>query len=273
VLRLAWAGLRTRHRDEPRFAVIGYGKLGGKELGYASDLDLIFLYDDDHADAPETYARLAQRMNTWLTSFTPAGVLYETDLRLRPDGASGLLVSQFPAYAEYQRSKAWTFEHQALTRARFEAGDAEIGARFEQLRIDVLRMHRDLSKLKSEVLTMRAKMLDGHPNCSGLFDLKHDRGGIVDVEFAVQYLVLGSSCLHEELTGNIGNLALLILAARLALIPEAVARDAHRSYHEFRRLQHQIRLQGESYARLPREKIEDRIAAVLRLWNEVFGED
>ncbi|HYL17302.1 MAG TPA: bifunctional [glutamate--ammonia ligase]-adenylyl-L-tyrosine phosphorylase/[glutamate--ammonia-ligase] adenylyltransferase [Burkholderiales bacterium] len=273
VLRLAWAGLRTRHRDEPHFAVIGYGKLGGKELGYASDLDLIFLYDDDHVDAQDNYARLAQRVNTWLTSFTPAGVLYETDLRLRPDGASGLLVSQFPAYAEYQRSKAWTFEHQALTRARFEAGDTEIGARFEQLRVDVLRKRRDLSQLKSEVLTMRVKMLDGHPNRSGLFDLKHDRGGIVDVEFAVQYLVLGYSYRHEELTGNIGNLALLMLAARLTLIPEAVAREAHRSYHEFRRLQHQIRLQGETYARLPREKIEDRIAAVLRLWQEVFGED
>src|SRR6185295_8013633 len=180
VLRLAWAGLRTRHRDDPRFAIVGYGKLGGKELGYASDLDLIFLYDDDHAEAQENYARLAQRMNTWLTSFTPAGVLYETDLRLRPDGASGLLVSHFQAFAEYQESKAWTFEHQALTRARFVGGDADIGARFERLRKDVLRLPRDLPRLNADVLQMRGKMLEGHPNRSGLFDIKHDRGGIVD---------------------------------------------------------------------------------------------
>ncbi len=149
VLRLAWAGLRTRHRDDPRFAIVGYGKLGGKELGYASDLDLIFLYDDDHPEAQENYARLAQRMNTWLTSFTPAGVLYETDLRLRPDGASGLLVSRFDAYAQYQRTKAWTFEHQALTRARFVAGDADIGMHFERLRSEVLRFSRELPRLKA----------------------------------------------------------------------------------------------------------------------------
>ena len=212
VLRLAWAGLRTRHRETPRFAIIGYGKLGGKELGYASDLDLIFLYDDDHPEAAENYARLAQRINTWLTSFTPAGVLYETDLRLRPDGASGLLVSGFDAFEEYQRTKAWTFEHQALTRARFVAGEADIGKRFEALRIEILRMPRDPAQLREEVTTMRSKMLEGHPNPSGLFDIKHDRGGIVDVEFVVQYLVLGYAHRYAELTGNIGNLALLKLA-------------------------------------------------------------
>jgi glutamate-ammonia-ligase adenylyltransferase len=271
VLRLAWAGLRTRHRDEPRFAVVGYGKLGGKELGYASDLDIIFLYDDDHPEAQESYARLAQRMNTWLTSFTPAGVLYETDLRLRPDGASGLLVSHFHAFSEYQRSKAWTFEHQALTRARFVAGDAEIGARFEQMRIDVLRLPRDLARLRDEVLQMRGKMLDGHPNRSGLFDIKHDRGGIVDVEFAVQYLVLGYAKDYQELTGNIGNLALLKLAGRLGLIGEGVAAGAHHSYREFRRLQHQLRLQGEPYARVPRERVEALLGPVLKLWEEVLA--
>ena len=272
VLRLAWTGLRTRHRDEPRFAIVGYGKLGGKELGYASDLDLIFLYDDDHADAPENYARLAQRINTWLTSFTGAGVLYETDLRLRPDGVSGLLVSRFDAYAEYQRTKAWTFEHQALTRARFVAGDASIGTRFEQLRIDVLSQPRDLERLKQEVLAMRQKMRDGHPNASGLFDIKHDSGGIVDVEFAVQYLVLGYAHCHGELCGNIGNLALLKLAKRLRLIPDDIAAGAHHSYRELRRLQHGVRLQGEAYARVPRQRVALLTGAVLALWREVFGE-
>ena len=271
VLRLAWAGLRTRHRDDPRFAIVGYGKLGGKELGYASDLDLIFLYDDDHAEAQENYARLAQRMNTWLTSFTPAGVLYETDLRLRPDGASGLLVSRFDAYAQYQRTKAWTFEHQALTRARFVAGDADIGMRFEQLRGEVLRLPREPQQLRQDVLSMRQKMLAGHPNPSGLYDIKHDRGGIVDVEFAVQYLVLGYAARHEELTGNVGNLALLKLAGRLGLISEEIAAGAHHSYREFRRLQHQVRLQGERYARVPRQRVEPLVGPVVRLWDAVFG--
>ena len=273
VLRLAWQGVRTRHRDAPRFAVIGYGKLGGKELGYASDLDLIFLYDDEHPDAAENYARLAQRINTWLNSYTAAGVLYETDLRLRPDGASGLLVSRMDAFAEYQRTKAWTFEHQALTRARFVAGEASIGTAFENLRTAVLRMPRALPKLKEEITAMREKMLDGHPNRSGLFDVKHDRGGIIDVEFSVQYLVLGYAHRYPELTGNIGNLALLRLAGRLGLIPSAVAEAAHASYREFRRLQHQLRLQGERYARVPRERVLGLVEPVRRLWETVFAQE
>jgi glutamate-ammonia-ligase adenylyltransferase len=272
VLRLCWAGLRTRHRDEPRFAVIGYGKLGGKELGYASDLDLIFLYDDDHPDAPEVYARLSQRLNTWLTSFTPAGVLYETDLRLRPDGAAGLLVSRLDAFDEYQRGKAWPFEHQALTRARFAAGDAQIGRRFEALREEILRLPRDPAKLRAEVADMRARMAAGHPNPTALFDVKHDRGGIVDVEFCVQYLVLAYAQRYPELTGNIGNLALLKLAARLGLLGGSVADAAHHSYREFRRMQHALRLQGERYARVPRAgPVSALIEAVERLWAEVFG--
>ena len=124
----SWSGATcaTRHReDAPRFAVIGYGKLGGKELGYASDLDIIFLYDDADERAPEVYARLAQRINNWLTTRTSAGVLFDTDLRLRPSGASGLLVSSIEAFERYQEQDAWVWEHQALTRARYCAGDAE----------------------------------------------------------------------------------------------------------------------------------------------------
>ncbi|HZP89326.1 MAG TPA: bifunctional [glutamate--ammonia ligase]-adenylyl-L-tyrosine phosphorylase/[glutamate--ammonia-ligase] adenylyltransferase [Burkholderiales bacterium] len=272
VLRLAWAGLRARHRDTPRFAIIGYGKLGGKELGYASDLDIIFLYDDAHADAAEHYARLAQRINTWLTSLTPAGVLYETDLRLRPDGASGLLVSRLDAYAEYQRHKAWVWEHQALTRARFVAGDSTIGTQFEALRIDILRQRRDRAVLAAEVKSMRHRMLEGHPNRSNRFDIKHDRGGIVDVEFIVQYLVLGNAHEHAELTGNIGNLALLRLAARLGLIDATLAEAVHASYREFRRLQHALRLQGEPYARIEHAQAEPLVQPVLRLWEAVFDD-
>ena len=130
-LKQCWAQLHRKDAPSPKFAIVGYGKLGGKELGYASDLDLVFLYDDLDEAAPQRYARLAQRFNTAVTSMTGAGRLYETDLRLRPDGASGLLVSSLTAFRSYQREHAWTWEHQALTRARFVAGDAVIGAAFE----------------------------------------------------------------------------------------------------------------------------------------------
>ena len=271
VLRLAWTALRTRHREQPRFAIIGYGKLGGKELGYASDLDIIFLYDDEDQAAPETYARLAQRINTWLASTTSAGVLYETDLRLRPNGAAGLLVSQIDAFREYAFEKAWVWEHQALTRARFVAGDAEIGGHFERIRTEVLSRPRDLAALGSEILAMRDKMRDAHANASGLFDLKHDRGGIVDVEFVVQFLVLGHAHRHTGLTGNIGNLALLKLAAGLGLLPGDLAAGAHAAYREFRRLQHAMRLQGERYARVEPAGVAGHVQAVLRLWEWVFS--
>jgi glutamate-ammonia-ligase adenylyltransferase len=270
VLRLAWLDVRQRHRDNPAFAIIGYGKLGGKELGYASDLDLVFLYDDPAPEAPENYARLSLRVNHLLNLLTPAGVLYETDLRLRPDGASGLLVSPLESFREYQASHAWPWEHQALTRARFEAGDERIGHAFEAIRIDVLRQPRDLGELKRSVVEMRQKMFDGHPNKSGLFDLKHDRGGIVDVEFVVQYLVLGHAAEHEQLTGNIGNLALLKLAARLGLIREEVALGAHDAYRRFRQLQHSLRLQGEQYARVAARAVANERAAVQELWRSVL---
>ncbi len=272
VLRVTWQGLRSKHRGQPRFAIIAYGKLGGKELGYASDLDLIFLYDDDAPGAPENYARQAQRLNSWLTSLTPAGVLYESDLRLRPDGTGGLLVSTIAGFAEYQAQRAWVWEHQALTRARFAAGDRDIGARFETVRIEVLRQRRDLEPLRAEVVAMRDKMLVAHPNTSGRFDIKHDRGGLIDVEFIVQYLVLGHSHRHAELTGNIGNLALLKLAARLGLIAESEALAAHDAYRRLRQLQHALRLQGDKYARVETATLAPEIVAVKKLWASVLGQ-
>jgi glutamate-ammonia-ligase adenylyltransferase len=271
VLRLAWQGVRQRHREEPAFTIIGYGKLGGKELGYASDLDLVFLYDDAAPEAPENYARLAQRIVTWLTSATAAGVLYDTDLRLRPDGASGLLVSSLASFREYQSKQAWIWEHQALTRARAVAGDSEIGHAFETLRTDLLRKPRELAALRGEIAAMRQKMHDAHPNTSGLFDIKHDTGGIIDVEFIVQYLVLGHAHAHAGLTGNIGNLALLRLAGDLDLIPKELAEAVRNAYREYRRLQHALRLQGERYARVSRESSSFAIASVRELWQTVFG--
>jgi len=272
VLRVTWP-LRVAHRDTPRFAVIAYGKLGGKELGYASDLDLVFLYDDAAPEAAEHYARFAQRINNWLTSTTSAGVLYETDLRLRPDGAGGLLVSSLTSFCDYQNRHAQLWEHQALTRARFVAGDRDIGARFERFRVEILRQERDPGTLRREVAAMRQKMLDAHPNRTQLFDLKHDRGGIIDVEFAVQYLVLGHAHRHEELTGNIGNLALLRLAARHGLAHESRAQAAHDAYRRFRQLQHSLRLQGERYARIAPDSVANERAAVRELWQEVMGSE
>ncbi len=270
-LTAVWRTLPNRHRETPAFAVIAYGKLGGKELGYASDLDVIFLYDDEDQDAPALYAKLAQRFITWMTSHTPAGILFDVDIALRPDGASGLLVSSFASFDKYQRSSAWVWEHQALTRARFCAGDTRIGQRFEQLRIELLRQPREKTALKSEVLAMRQRMHDAHPNRSGLFDLKHDPGGMIDIEFIVQYLVLAHATDHVALTGDIGNIALLKLAGELGLMESVLALQVANAYRNFRKLQHQIRLHGEDRARVEPAQVENQAAAVKRLWQAILG--
>ncbi len=272
-LRLIWLGLKGGHRDAPAFAVIAYGKLGGKELGYASDLDIVFLYDDPHPDAQEIYARLGKRLVTWMSTMTSAGILYETDLRLRPDGAAGLLVSSVEAFEDYQYNHAWTWEHQALSRARFSCGDPDVGRHFARIREAVLCKPRDPAKLRGEVLEMRRKMLEGHPNPSRLFDIKHDRGGLVDVEFAVQFLVLAHASLHPELTANAGNIALLKRAGQLRLVPEEIALPAADAYRELRRRQHAIMLQGAEHARAEHGGLAQEIGAVKALWRMVFGEE
>ncbi len=266
-----WRQLRSPHRETPRFAIIGYGKLGGKELGYASDLDIIFLFDDDDARAPELYARLAQRINTWLTSATPSGVLFETDLRLRPNGASGLMVSSMDAFRQYQENEAWVWEHQALTRARYCAGDVRVGAAFEAERVGILRRKRDEEALRREIIAMRAKMEDAHPNKSALFDLKHDRGGMIDIEFIVQHLVLAHAHRYPQLTGNLGNIALLKMAGELGLIPLETAMTVRDGYRAYRRLQHAERLNGAPYARVKHSPLVHYIEATLELWKTVFG--
>ena len=267
-LRISWQNLRRRHCDIPRFAIIAYGKLGGRELGYASDLDLIFLYDDDHPDAPENYARLAQRINVLLGSYTTAGRLYETDLRLRPNGESGLLVSTVAAFADYQQHQAWVWEHQALTRARFSAGDAAIGAAFETIRRQVLCQTRDLPVLRREIITMRQKMHDGHPNTSTLFDIKHDHGGMVDIEFMVQYLVLAHAHSYPQLADDSGNLALLKLAGQLDLIPHDLAEANRQLYRTLRQTQHRLRLNHTGHCRIPHPEINTDAAE--KLWDRLF---
>ena len=269
----AWLKMPKRHVETPKFAVISYGKLGGKELGFASDLDLVFLFDDPAPEAGENYARLGTRLNTWLSAQTAAGQLFETDLRLRPNGDSGLVVSSMESFRKYQLESAWVWEHQALTRARFSAGDTAVGEAFEKIRCEVLCQQRDLAKLRADIVEMRQKMMDSHATRGDLretvFDLKHDLGGLVDVEFIVQYLVLGHAHAHPELTGNKGNIALLKMAADAGLIPGDLAETVRNAYRDYRRMQHGLRLNGTK-ARVSPEEVGDRVTAVRELWRQVF---
>ena len=270
-VRWAWKTVATRHIEVPRFAVIAYGKLGGKELGYVSDLDVIFLFDDEDDMAPSNYAKLGQRFITWMTAHTPAGILFDIDTALRPDGASGMLVSSLSAFERYQHNAAWVWEHQALTRARFCAGDAAIGARFEAIREAVLRRDRSAQEeeLKLEVVKMRRRMHEAMPNRTALFDLKQDTGGMIDIEFIVQYLVLRYSAEHPQLTANAGNIALLHRSGELGLIDPALATGAADAYRAMRKLQHQLRLQGQE-ARVEPALVERHAAGVARLWQALF---
>ncbi|WP_314438705.1 bifunctional [glutamate--ammonia ligase]-adenylyl-L-tyrosine phosphorylase/[glutamate--ammonia-ligase] adenylyltransferase [Massilia timonae] len=273
VVRHAWRTVNGRHREEPRFAVIAYGKLGGKELGYVSDLDVIFLYDDEDQDAPPLYARLAQRFITWMTAHTAAGILFDVDIALRPDGASGMLVSSVAAFERYQNDAAWLWEHQALTRARFCAGESAIGARFEAIREQVLRKDRSgqEAQLKEEVVRMRQRMRDANVNRSELFDLKHDAGGMIDIEFIVQYLVLRHAAAYPQLTANAGNIALLRVCGELGLIDAGLAGQVADAYRIMRKLQHSVRLQGQDKTRVEPGLVGHHPDSVQRLWQACFG--
>jgi glutamate-ammonia-ligase adenylyltransferase len=263
------AGALSLPRGVPGFIVVGYGKLGGKELGYGSDLDIIFLYDEANAPPAEALARLAQRVSSWLTSHTAAGVLYETDLRLRPDGASGLLVSSIAAFKEYQMKRAWPWEHQALTRARFAAGDAALGARFESLRDEILAQPRDKEKLFADIIAMRKKMRGENRSST---DLKHVAGGVIDLEFSVQALVLAHGPQHAALRENKGNHTLLKRAGELGLIDVHVAVEAAEAYLAMRHRIHRAALNDEETVRIASDEMQEERSAVTRLWKAVFGE-
>ena len=269
VIQLCWRNARNKHQEHAQFAIIAYGKLGGRELGYDSDLDLIFLFDDTHAEAGENYARLAQRINSVLSSYTPAGRLYETDLRLRPNGASGLLVSSISAFEDYQNNQAWVWEHQALTRARFCAGDPSVGKQFEKIRVRVICQPREIKSLRLEVVAMRQKMHDGHHHDGPLFDIKHDTGGMVDIEFIVQFLILAHAAEHPELSANIGNIALLATAAKLHLIDEDSSSTVGEIYRQLRRAQHQMRLNNQTHGLVDPGEID--VSPVKTLWEMLLG--
>jgi glutamate-ammonia-ligase adenylyltransferase len=256
--------------------VIAYGKLGGKELGYGSDLDLVFVFDD--ADEPDTdraaeaYGAFVRKLINWLTTRTAAGELFDIDTALRPNGNSGLLVTSLSSYENYQKGRgsntAWTWEHQAITRARFCAGTATLGPRFEAVRRAVICAERDPPALRTEIQTMRERVRQARPVKDGLFDVKHSPGGMMDAEFAVQYLVLAHGKTHPELLDNVGNIALLQRAEAGGLLPTGVGRAAADAYRELRRAQHRARLdekptQVEPAAAAQRD-------AVLALWHAVF---
>ncbi len=269
-----WNRLKNRHREVPQFGIIGYGKLGGKELGYGSDLDIVFVFDDDDERAPEVYAAFVRKLINWLTVKTGEGDLYEIDTALRPNGNSGLLVTSFDAYANYQQQRgsntAWTWEHQAMTRARFVLGSPELQARFDAVREAVITSARDASALKEEIVTMRERVRSAHPVPPGMFEVKHSPGGMVDAEFAVQYLVLSQSCAHPELRANLGNIALLERAEQVGLLPAGVGHAAANAYRELRRVQHRARL-DEAPTQVEPPALQAERDAVLALWKAVFG--
>ncbi len=269
-----WSRLKNRHRDEPQFGIIGYGKLGGKELGYGSDLDIVFVFDDDDERAPEVYAAFVRKLINWLTVKTGEGDLYEIDTALRPNGNSGLLVTSFDAYANYQQQRgsntAWTWEHQAMTRARFVLGSAALQARFDAVREAVITSARNADALKDEIVTMRERVRSAHPVAGGMFEVKHSPGGMVDAEFAVQYLVLSQSCAHPALRANVGNIALLERAEQVGLLPSGVGRTAANAYRELRRVQHRARL-DEAPTQVEPPALQAERDAVLALWQAVFG--
>jgi glutamate-ammonia-ligase adenylyltransferase len=181
-----------------------------------------------------------------------------------------LLVSSVAAFYEYQQNEAWAWEHQALTRARFSAGDHGVGASFEGIRRQVLCQSRDIDKLRNEIIEMRKKMHDGHPNNSDLFDIKHDSGGMVDIEFMVQYLVLAHAHQHPELTANAGNLALLKMAGEFGLIDAELAEQVRSLYRILRQTQHSLRLNDVSPCRVKPGEIDT--GAARALWVRLFGE-
>jgi glutamate-ammonia-ligase adenylyltransferase len=263
----------ARLAPEARLAVIAYGRWGGKELGYASDLDLIFLMPDSAAGHRDQLTRVAQRFQSWLTTLTAAGRAYDIDVRLRPDGAAGLLLSTVSAYAEYQREKAWTWEHQALTRARYAAGDAIAGAAFEQIREEIIARPREWQTLRDEVIAMRTKVAVGHPNrqSAEFFDLKHDAGGLVDLEFAVQALVLRYASVHPTMRANHGNIALSVRAEALGLVPPGVGGAAADAYRTLRLRQHALRLQGAERAVVPVDQLAAERGAIRDFHAAVFA--
>ena len=289
-LAIAWRDLASRHGVPPGrdsinsgFLILGYGKLGGIELGYNSDLDLVFLYDEQAAgamtDGPrpvsveQFYVRLGQRILHIMSTPTYSGVLYEVDMRLRPDGKKGMIARSLASFADYQANDAWTWEHQALVRARPVAGDAALGARFDQVRERILRRKRDPSILRTEVRAMREKMRTSLDKSNDeRFDLKQGRGGIADIEFMVQYSVLRWAHQCPELTDWTDNIRLIATLHRLELLPGSAARLLEDAYKALRGLYHRNALQ-DAPGLVEATQLTGERDQVARLWSQLVESD
>lgn len=290
VLEQVWAYMVMRHGrpagldgpEEKGFVVIAYGKMGGIELGYGSDLDMVFIHTNSDYNtmtdgerqigADLFFARLGQRMIHMLTARTHSGQLYEVDMRLRPSGESGMLVSSLKAFEEYQNNQAWTWEHQALLRARPIAGDPVVANRFEEIRREILSQERDPDKLRSEVVEMREKMrLSLDKSNQELFDLKQGLGGIADIEFMVQYAVLRWANSHPDLLDWTDNIRLLEGLARHEIFAKDEVEALAEAYRTFRSVSHRLALQ-EKPALVSRQELAQEREQVKGFWNSVMIE-
>ncbi|WP_285258694.1 bifunctional [glutamate--ammonia ligase]-adenylyl-L-tyrosine phosphorylase/[glutamate--ammonia-ligase] adenylyltransferase [Halopseudomonas bauzanensis] len=298
VLELAWSdmvrrhGVPRRHDGSPcelDFVIVGYGKVGGIELAHSSDLDLVFIHDGDtdaETDGPRPldggrfYTRLGQRIIHILTAQTTSGALYDVDMRLRPSGDAGLLVTSLDAFARYQHEQAWTWEHQALVRARPLAGCPRLGEKFIRLRADVLGREREEEKLRQDVLSMRQKMRDNLATqathggfdsaaftAETLFDLKQDAGGIVDIEFMVQYAVLAWSCRYPELLRFTDNIRILDGLRDAGLIVGEDVQRLQEAYKAYRAAAHRLALQKQP-GKTPGDQFHDYRHDIIRLWRQ-----
>ena len=287
VVMQAWQQVSVRHGvpaylegNDTGFAVIGYGKLGGIELGYGSDLDLVFLCENKTEnnltngerpiEAGHFYLKLAQRILHLFSTRTTSGELYEVDMRLRPSGASGLMVSEIARFGEYQANEAWTWEHQALVRSRFVFGDNSLAVKFSQIRASVLEQPRDKIELKKAVREMRQKMRDHLLKANeGIFDLKQSLGGIADIEFIAQYLVLANAHEYPELTIWSDNVRIFGILAELELLPMMSAQHLTQTYCLLRDENHRLTLQ-QKLSQLPVSAVSAHTERVLNIYRTIL---
>ena len=290
VLQLCWNMMVAKHgypdgneRETPGFIIVGYGKTGGIELGHGSDLDLVFIHNASatgytngkrELDNQTFYMRLGQKVIHILNTNTHSGQLYEVDMRLRPSGNSGLLVASLQAFEKYQNNEAWTWEHQALVRARSVSGDPALSKAFNTIRAEILQKERDDTQLKKDVVEMRLKMrehLGSDKNNEGIeqFNLKQDPGGIVDIEFMVQYAVLAWSHTHPALITYTDNIRILENLAQSDLLSAQEAKQLTEAYITYRSYGHRLTLQQQPNLVDAKLFVEER-QTVIKIWQRLF---
>ena len=285
VVNIAWRQMVERYGypegatdDDKNFAVIGYGKMGGYELGYGSDLDIVFVHGcastqptggNKAIDSRQFYLKLAQRILHIFTTRTPTGVLYEIDTRLRPSGASGLMAINLDTFADYQQNEAWTWEHQALVRARVVLGQDSLVSKFDQIREHIVTTKRDPESLMKDISDMRHKMFDNlAKESASLFDLKQSRGGIADIEFITQYLVLRYSCDYPDLSEFSDNKRLLKVAEHHQLLAESEADTLWAAYETYRDLVHDASLNLQP-TQVERDLVDAHASKVMQIWSRL----